>query len=386
MSQQHDVLILGGEPAAFACADILTAKGVKVAHLYGTPFGLLGASRDIGLAYPEMGEPWERLRDALGEEIGKEFHQWGKAGVESLTGAAHQESFFRRGSRIAVSRTEQEASLSGTDALDRQQIGDEVRLMSGAAASNYAPVIDLLQASFETHAAAFPPVPMLEFLAARLAQRPSYYAQPLTVAQEWQSCQLQHTPQGPQVRWGESETLQAEVVVVAAARESARFLNGFGSVLVSLPGQAFRTPPLREVCRSSVVGVTGSWGYERFRFDPEQRLVGCGINPSGGLVEDGPAVNEKSLEVFFNRSRELFMDLFCELDEVLQWGVEFTVSCDGLPVLGPLSGQPRVQVIAGFSTSAWSRGYRAGEVVAEALTQEKYHNPLLARCSPRRFL
>lgn len=381
----YDVLVVGGEPAAFSCADRLTSRGTRVAHIYATPFGLLGASRDIGLAYPELGEPWERLRDALGQEVGEEFHHWGKSGIEALTEVADHEAFFTRGSRLAVARNESEAKLTGSDAIARQTIGDEVRLMSGAAASNYAPLSDLLQASFETHAAAFPPVKLSEFLANRLRQRENYQAFPLEASTAWAQCRLDEHEGRPRVVWSEEDGLQGEVVVVAAALESGRFLNKYSSVLVGLPGQAFRSPPLREVSRSSVVGVSGAWGYERFRFDPEMRLLGCGVDPTKGACAT-LEVDSAVLEVFLQRSRALFMDLFCEVEDLLQWGVQFTLSCDGLPVLGPVPGDPRVHVIAGFGTSSWSRGYRAGQVIAEALTTEKYRNPLLTRCSARRFL
>ncbi len=385
MSKRFDVLILGGEPASFACARELVLQGTRVAHVFPSPFGLSGASRDIGLAYPELGEPWERLRDAVGEEIGLEFHRWSRAGVEELTQLASDQPFFRRGSRLAVARTDTEVKLMGQDALERQKIGDELRLMSGAAASNYAPLSDLIQASFETHTIAFPPVPLMEFLHQKLMEHEAYTSVPLPAGEEWARCRLEEGSEGPELHW-DDQTLSAEVVVVAAATESRRILGRFNSVLVALPGQAFRSPPLREVSRSSVVGISGAWGYERFRFDAEQRLLGCGINPAGGLAPAEPEVEPEVQEVFLRRSRALFMELFAEAEECLRWGVHFTVTCDGLPLLGPLPGKPRVQVVEGFGVSAWSRGYQAGRVIGQALTRERFRNPLLERCSVRRLI
>lgn len=379
------VLVVGGEPAALSCAARLLLEGAHVLHIHPEPWGLVGASRDIGLAYPELGEPLERLEHALGGELAAELHCWGKAGVDLLASHCRDWAGLRRGSRLCLSRNDVEASLSGSDALDRQRLGDEVRLMSGGAASNYAPLsTSVHQASFETHALAFAPVPLCEHLLARLSESSGYQAIGLPV-ESWTSCRVERDGAGVRARWNGGERC-ADVAVVAAAYESGRLLGKFERVLVPLLGQAFRSEPLRETARSSVVALTASWGHERYRFDDQRRLLACGIDPSAGERASEPVVLEARQEAFWKRASSIFSDLARSGPDVLRWGVLFTTTCDGLPLMGPLPGEPRIQVAAGFSTSAWSRGYQAGDLLALSLSRGCSAANLMSRCSPRRLV
>ncbi len=379
-------MLLGGEPAALSCAARLLRGGARVVHLFPEPWGLFGASRDIGVAYPELGEPLERLEYALGPEAAAELHAWGKDGVNALLQAAEGLEGLRRGSRLQLSRDEGSAALSARDALDRQRLGDEVRLMSGAAASNYAPLsTSVHQACFETHAIAFAPAPLCEQLQASLSESPSYTAVPLT-AEQWANCRVESGVGEAVATWPCGEA-RGEAAVVAAAFESARLLNRFSRALVPLLGQAFRSAPLREKARSSVVGITSSWGLERYRFDEESRLLGCGIDPGSGEFYPRPVVLESMQETLWKRAGGLFSDLGESTEEALRWGVLFCTTCDGLPLLGPLPGETRRHVIAGFGTSAWSRGFRAGQLIADSLLQgRRSDGGLLDRCSPRRLV
>lgn len=379
-----EVLVLGGEPAALSCAARLLHEGARVAHVYPQPWGLAGASRDIGVAYPELGEPLERLEYSLGAELAAELHAWGREGIDLLSAHCRDWEGLRRGSRLSVCRSEVEAKLSGSDALDRQRLGDEVRLMSGGAASNYAPLSTFVhQASFETHTLAFAPAPLCEHLAAGLAINAGYHAYPLAAA-TWASCGVGRD--GGEVRacWDGGE-VRAEVAVIAAAHESGRLLGKFGNVLVPLLGQAFRSEPLRECSRSSVLAITASWGHERYRFDEERRLLGCGIAPSSGDRHEQPVVLDHAQEALWRRAVTIFSDLSRSGPDILRWGALFTTTCDGLPLLGPLPGEPRILVAAGFSTSAWSRGYQAGHYLASCLARGGASSGLMSRCSPRRL-
>lgn len=385
LAEQGDVVIVGGEPAALGCAARLLDQGASVIHVYPVPWGLRGASRDIGLAYPENGEPLERLVYSLGEQLASEWHEWGKLGVELLAELAAGSDGFRRGSRLLVSRSEQTARLDASDALDRQRLGDEVRLMSGGAASNYAPLAtSVRQASFETHALSFAPVPVCEHLCLQLQQRSGYRAIELD-GEAWSRCAVGKEMGSVTVEWGSGQAT-GEVAMVAAAFDSARLLGKFERALVPLLGQAFRSQPLRETTRSSVVGLTASWGYERYRFDQERRLLACGIDPGGGEYHSAPIVAEAHQQKVWQRACEIFADLAQTGQDILRWGVLFTSTCDGLPLLGPLPGEPRIQLAAGFSTSAWSRGLAAGDALARCLLEGGRGTALLRRCSPRRLV
>ena len=389
MTSQQDgvVLVVGAEPAAFSCCAELLESGLSVRHVYPAPLGLHGSSRDIGLAYPELGEPWERLVYALGEEIAMELHRWSGGGVEDLESRFPE--LVRRGSRLSVTRTEQETKLLSGDALQRSKppVNDEVRLMSGPAVSNYAPIHTAHFGAFETHAVSFAPVAVLEALSKQLKENPLYES--CAVQGDWDKFRVCCSASSVKAV-GAGETLaEGDLAVVAAGMATGRLLDRFEKALVPIRGQAFRSRPLKERTRSSVVGVTASWGFERYRFDDEFRLLGCGVDPSGsGVGEETNDVNAKVMRVVLNRAAQLFTDFDAEDEEsLMRWAVEFDGTCDGLPILGALTGEPRIQVACGFSLSAWSRGWEAGRRVAGAVLgrEDETVSRLIARCSPRRF-
>jgi len=184
------------------------------------------------------------------------------------------------------------------------------------------------------------------------------------------------------------ELARGDICVVASVTDTKHLVNKFHDVLFSVVGQAFRTPPLREDYRSSVQGVTASWGYERYRFDQHRRLIGCGIDPSSGVtIGEEAAVKPKALDKLLKRAAQLFTDFDGSDEGMMKWAVEFTGSCDGLPLLGPLPGDPRIQILTAFFTSAWSRGWEAGRQMAMAISRsdEAELSPLLSRCTTRRF-
>lgn len=381
------VAVLGGEPAALACVARLLREGVRVTHLFSVPWGLWGASREIGVAYPELGEPLERLEFALGSELALEFHQWGRLGVELLLEHAQGWDGMRRGSRLSLSRSERESTLVATDALHRGRVcEDTVRLMSGAAASNYAPLsTEVHQAVFETHTLAFPPSGLCQFLVQNLVGNTHYRPLELSSEMDWAELDVRTFDTGTDVRRNGETLVESDLLVVACGLETTRVLKKFQKVLVPLLGQAFVSAPLREASRASVVGLTASWGHERYRFDAERRLLGCGINPGAGEYHDTAIALPQVQEGFRRRAVQLFADLDDSTETEAMWGVLFTATCDGLPLLGPLPGEPRIHLATGFSTSAWSRGYAAGDELARCLTGGQAP-PLIQRCSPRRLL
>lgn len=379
------VLLIGNEPAAFSAALTLAEAGLSVRHVHETPFGLDGASRDIGLVYPELGEPWERLEYALGQELALEFQRWGKNGVENLI--ERLPASMERGSRLSIARTELEGNLLASDAVKRSQqpVCDDVRLMSGAAASNYAPIDGAHLASFETHALNFVPVKVCEKLASQLSEFTNYRAIPLE-SDQYKSLELTFLQERVALRGIDGLEEVGDLCLLGTSLETRALLGRFDRVLLPLTAVAFRSQPLKERTRTSVVGITAGWGSERYRFDTELRLLGCGINPSQDFTQASENDN-KSWDILRERATQLFTDFHCPLEELLRWSLNFTITCDGLPLLGPLPGEPRVQLCVGFGSSAWSRGWEAGRRLAQAIagSGEEIQSPLMERCNSRRF-
>ena len=386
-TQEGTVLVIGCEPAAFSACLELARRGLSVLHIYPAPLGISGSTRDIGLAYPEPGEPFERLAHALGEEIAAEFYRWSQLGVLDLEQNCPDQ--IQRGSRLWVTRTETESKLAAADAIRRQSppVNDECRLMSGAAASNYAPLDGAHQASFETHAITFTPLRLLKEIQSRLEPMPHYTA--VEIADGWSRIKTRRSGEQLVAVLDDDVVGRGDLALVAAGFDTGRILDRFQQVLLAQPAQAFRTPPLKEKSRSSVVGITASWGYERYRFDEEFRLLGCGINPAASRDTLGEGVvDEQTMAGLLARAAQLFTDFDGSTEQLMQWAIQFAATCDGLPLLGPLPGEPGIHVATGFSFSAWSRGWQAGKMLAEAIAdpENKPNSGLMGRCSTLRFL
>ncbi len=388
-----DLLVFGAEPAAFAAASACLEAGFRVLHLLPEPLGLLGASRELGLAHCELGEPWERLLAALGGEHARAYRDSAREGIDRLHALLSsladgvESATCTRGTRLVLARSRSAGELIVEDALARQQEGEQVRLMSGAAASNYAPVISSEYACLETHCLRFSPVRALAELRSHLESHEGYTAVALEVSRGFERCSLQVRGSGVELSWEGSQgrvRCLAEALLCCAGLASVSLLRRFRRVLIGLQVEAFRTAALRERARTNVVGLTASWGYEQYYFDSQRRLVAAGRDPQGGLAEAlVPEVDEEVGTRMVERALELFPDLLPDLVEQ-HWAYLWTASCDGLPLLGPLPGEPKIWVCEGFGPAAWSRGFRLGEAVGQALAGGESH-PLLARCSPKRF-
>ncbi|MEZ4316870.1 MAG: FAD-dependent oxidoreductase [Myxococcota bacterium] len=160
--------------------------------------------------------------------------------------------------------------------------------------------------------------------------------------------------------------LTAEVVVFTAGIGCAGLDARLGASLTPVRDQALLTAPT-EVPPALGFGRAGQ-GWTTWRPHPSGGLVVSGARwatPHMELGESDPTVVEPRIQA---RLEGFLRDsLRCEAPIVDRWAWVFASTRDGLPLLGPLPGQPRRIACVGFGANPASFALAAARSVADGL-------------------
>lgn len=164
-------------------------------------------------------------------------------------------------------------------------------------------------------------------------------------------------------------TLQAEIVVVATNAWSPLLHDAFRETVAALPVALLATSPLDGAIPS------GSCDYGRRFFGP-----GPGGRLVFGLLKWAPMsrdslerlhsshpLDEKTEEALKRAFRETLPE-FERARVVRTWSGAVATTCDGLPLVGPLPGRPRLVAAVGFAGPGLAFGAVCGRAIAEAIT------------------
>lgn len=113
------------------------------------------------------------------------------------------------------------------------------------------------------------------------------------------------------------------------------------------------------------------YGYTSIRQTVEGRIVAAGCRWASPHMEVGetddtiinPAVHTKLMGFLHQHFPST-----ANLDVTHQWSAIMTFSCDGLPVIGPLPGRPRIISCGGFGAFGPSLSLRAAKAVVDGIT------------------
>ncbi|MBS2033856.1 FAD-binding oxidoreductase [bacterium] len=306
-----DVAIRGTGPAALYCA-LRLAPELRVC---------LQASQEppleTGVVWPGLTEHWGLLKYNLGAPQAEALIRLMQRSRELLA----PEKEARKGAvlQLASNPTEfQEMTmeLRWLNALWPR------RLMSGGAASNYVSIN-------EADGAAFIP-DCLSLQETSLVQRLFIRAQSfgLRVVQDYP---------------------QAEIEIDA---------DPHGPGLFTQQGLEFLCPSVREPWNEALVGIETQRGHLHVRAHPRGWLI-SGISPEG---EHHPHFQDL-LHGFAAKALIPLEGLVTEAPRPLH----YRCSADGLPVVGPLPGNPHKWQLGALAGRSWSLGPALGEQVALAL-------------------
>lgn len=369
------VAVVGNGPAALAAAGALQAGGAEVALLPPAPWASAAVCTGAGVALPALAEHYSALCRDLGREQARSWWGLAAAGAAALRARlAGEDCDLRRGGVLLLPASEAEYAelVEGLPALADD--GFAPRMMGAAAATNYLPVEVEPGVMYLAGAATFDPVRALAALARQSLAAGVRVLPPLD--------SLSWRVDGAGVHLaGEGREVLAEVAVLAegAPRETV------DRWLFPLRGQLLATGRVREGMTDITVAAVASRGHEVYRSGPGGGMVGSGINPSSGPKE---RTTDLQVDAEFQGFLENLMNQrFPEARRTAvtsRWATSYDSSADGLPLAGPLPGQARVHVLAGFGSTPWSLAWGAGEALASILGGGADRLP--DRAGPRRFL
>ncbi|MFN8608634.1 MAG: hypothetical protein U0931_13950 [Vulcanimicrobiota bacterium] len=306
-----EVAIRGTGPAALYCA-LTLAPETRVCLQADQ-----NAPLETGVLWPGLTEHWGLLKCNLGAPQTEALLRLMQRSRELLG----SEKEVRRGAvlQLASNPTEFQEMTMDLRWLDRLW---PRRLMSGGAASNYVAVNEAEGAAFVPDCLSLDETGLLQRLFIRAQSQGLRVVHQLPPAE----IEINAEPQGPG--------------------------------LFSQQGLEFLCANVREPWNEALVGIETQRGHLHIRPHPRGWLV-SGISPEG---ESHPQFQEL-LHALAAKALLPLEGLITESARPLH----YRCSADGLPVAGPLPGNPRRWQLGALAGRSWSLGPALGEQVALAL-------------------
>lgn len=162
---------------------------------------------------------------------------------------------------------------------------------------------------------------------------------------------------------------RCEIVLIATNAYAPQLLPELGRLIFPIRGQVQATAA-SEIRMSPIACIT-NFGYEYWHWTPEGRLVLGGKRPVDEHGETGwqervnPAV-QAALDEFRRQIYPQAADLPVER----RWSGIMGFSADGLPLIGPLHGDPTLWVAAGFTGYGLGMCWSVAQAVAAVFRGE----------------
>jgi glycine/D-amino acid oxidase-like deaminating enzyme len=173
-----------------------------------------------------------------------------------------------------------------------------------------------------------------------------------------------------------SGTRRAEMALVACGPHTSEIRPSLERAIFPFRAQGAR---FRSVFPAGqAFGAVSQFGHENYVVDTAGDLVAFGFNPTGRREDTGfseePTREFQSYLVKF--ARERFPELARSgAEPVHTWAAPLAFTRDGLPVVGPSPGEPRILVAAGFCGRGLPLGFEAGRRIAALVAGEPVKIP-----------
>jgi glycine/D-amino acid oxidase-like deaminating enzyme len=368
LPSQADVVVVGGGVAGLAAALFLAEGGARPVLLERP--GWEPAVPGLGAVWLGIAEhPW-RLRAALGDEQAAAFYRFCREGADL---AADRLAMARTGGLwVAADAAESKQIDDSVAALTALGVPverwDEPRVAAAVGSDRFGPGFFCADEGLVDPAAAKGLAQRAEAAGARI------FAGSPAMA-------LDRDDRGVIVKVPGGEIVADAVVLAGGWR--LRDVD---------PALQDKLYPYRELAlyagRANLpaLPVRSQQGYLSWRLWPDGRMVVSGARWATPHLEEGETVAEVAVAVA-GKLQGLIEQRWPGRGALAQHGWSWidTKSCDGLPIVGPLPGNARVVVCAGWHGQPVSLGLRAARAVADGLLTGRA--PGVPRClEASRFL
>jgi len=382
VADRFDVVVIGDGLSGLLVADHL-ASDSSVLRI-GCPAVVPATDRSSSIVACGAQDSPARLVLGMGEERASQYWQWSVSSVDALfaTAAELGVPYSREGSwRLALDERELGEWTSSLTLLDRWRAdlhrtwkaGDQQELATlgeGFAGGVFLP-----------HDGVINPVELSSALRQRLGDRAHFVADTSKVlpGSDHDGARL--------IELGSGTVVSAEMVVIAAGWNAAAVEPALGGMVYPVRLQALRTEALDR--RPYKVPVLARHRFESWHCNPSGELIFCGCRwaeqpEMGAGIQDAEGRSDAVLA----RQRE-FINLHlpsareAAIREV--WSGIAAWSCDGLPLVGTLPGNPRVSVLGGWGGAGLSLIAGAARAVSDGILGRE-GEPAPSFLQPRRML
>lgn len=364
MAGRCDVAVVGGGLTGLLAADRLARAGADVLLIDSPQPPAAASTRSAGLVALGWIDSPARLVAALGEPRARSLVAWSAAAVDSLRATAAELAVpWEPTGSLRVAMDPQDATAWGesVDLLQRWGLGGGATLLADGAVGALGPGDRFLAAARVPGDAVIDLRQLLTALTRRFGEVGGRTVS-ATVSVEAGSG-------APVLVGADGERITAELVVAAPGVAAPTLHPFFRSCVcpvrvqgleLSAGGNAVPTPILaRHRFESAVATPFGGLVFSGCRW-ADQPEMGAGETDDGTL----------SARVSAAQDAWLAQNLGLEVDAARRWAGIVTYTCDGLPLIGPLPGAPRVIAAVGWSGWGLALAPRAVDVICAGILGE----------------
>jgi sarcosine oxidase subunit beta len=196
---------------------------------------------------------------------------------------------------------------------------------------------------------------------------------------------IEQTQDGLVVRGEDESLLKAEVVVMAAGARCQQVDSWFEDKIIPVREQALLTSPVSQL----IPGANrAGYGYTHFRQVPDGGLLMGGCRWATPHMEYGETDDSVTVAKIQEKLEATVSRLFPGLSELRirrRWAWLNARTCDMLPIVGPLPGNPRMVACTGFVGNPYGLAPGAARAVADGL-MKKNSQDVPSFMSAQRFL
>jgi 2Fe-2S ferredoxin len=366
-----DVIVIGGGIAGLAVARDLARGGVSVAVVEArTALGDGASGRGTGVVTAGLNESALRLEHAIGTARTRELYALAVASRTALPAAL---PFTAGAAHLAVDDREPDELAQSVETLARIGIG--ARLLSADEACEWAHGERFSAGLVVDGDGSLDPRALVRCLADEATAAGARIVTGRRVGRvvERDTSLRVETDAGPAA---------AEVVVFAGGHAMVGVDPWFDDKLTPVREHSLRTEPVAATIRAA----RAQYGYTTWRQDADRSLVLSGCRWATPHLEFGETREVASdvviakLEAF----RRRHLPRASQASTTATWARITTHSCDSLPILGPLPGDPTRVACVGFQGLEPSLALACAAGVARGLLTGRSGLP--AGLDPRRFL
>jgi glycine/D-amino acid oxidase-like deaminating enzyme len=351
-----DVGIVGAGITGCACALALAGAGlsVRVADERGIAEGASG--RNGGFALRGTAAPYDEVVASVGRERALALWEWTEGELRALRELGGDALRPLGSLRLAADAEEREDLRDELEALHADGLAaDWIDEPAGRLSGRFTAAI------YHPTDAAVHPVRLVRRVAGLASDAGAVFVTGRRIA--------------------DPAELDADTVVVATDGYPSGLLGELEGLIVPTRGQVIATEPLSD--RIFEIPHYGRHGFDYWHQTEDGRIVAGGFRD---VSLDREFTAEEAVTDDVQRALSSFVDELVgrTLRIDYRWAGIFGLVLDFLPVVGPVPGEDRTWVTAGYSGHGNVLGFACGRLVARAILGDR--DPLLDLFEPARLL